>query len=147
MHASAADTRGTAVEFLTDLPQRPSSIDHLNQFHGLPVLAFPQVSFARPPPPADPASVAWRLQCGPYTGDEASDDYRNRFTETVPLEEVRALVIGSAGYGSDGRPADTVDTPVGSSSRLVGLEALFLAGPGQARAAPAHPALRPGPGP
>ncbi|MFE9973156.1 STM4015 family protein [Streptomyces hirsutus] len=107
------------------MPQHPASVSHLEKFHGLPVLTFPQASSADPLP-ADPASVAWRMQCGMYTGDEASDDYWNRFTETVPLEQVRALVIGSAWYGSDGWPDDAVEKLVGLSSRLTGLEALFL---------------------
>ncbi|CAM5713107.1 STM4015 family protein [Streptomyces hirsutus] len=113
------------MEFPADVPQHPSSVSHLDKFYGLPVLTFPQASSADPLP-ADPASVAWRMQCGMYTGDEASDDYWNRFTEIVPLEQVRALVIGSAWYGSDGWPDDAVEKLVGLSSRLTGLEALFL---------------------
>ncbi|MFD5657933.1 STM4015 family protein [Streptomyces hirsutus] len=97
----------------------------MEKFYGLPVLTFPQASSDRCLP-ADPASVAWRMRCGLYSGDEASDDYWNRFTETVPLEQVRALVIGSAWYGSDGWPSEAIDMLVESSPRLTGLEALFL---------------------
>lgn len=113
------------MEFPADIPQHPSSVSHLEQFHGLPVLTFPQAS-SDPSLPADPASVAWRMRCGLYSGDEDSDDYWNRFTETVPLEQVRALVIGSAWYGSDGWPSEMIDMLVESSPRLTGLEALFL---------------------
>ncbi|MEF9904630.1 STM4015 family protein [Streptomyces sp. P9-A2] len=97
----------------------------MNNFHGLPVLTFPQESSGCTLP-ADPASVAWRMRSGLYGGDEDSDEYWKRFTETVPLERVRALVIGSAWYGSDGWPAETIDMLVEASPRLTGLEALFL---------------------
>ncbi|MFD3821030.1 STM4015 family protein [Streptomyces sp. NPDC058625] len=113
------------MEFPANVPQHPCSVDHLNQFYGLPVLTFPQASSDRPLP-ADPASVAWRMQSGLYVGDEEPDDYWGRFTETVPLEEVRALVIGSAWYGSDGWPYEIVEVIAELSHRLTGLEALFL---------------------
>lgn len=113
------------MQFPVDVPQHPSSPYHLDHFHGLPVRTFPQASSAQPLP-ADLASVAWRLRCGLYIGDEDSGDYWNRFMESMPLEMVRALVIGSSWYGSDGWPGGAVEALVEASSRLTGLEALFL---------------------
>ncbi|OBQ48738.1 cytoplasmic protein [Streptomyces sp. H-KF8] len=111
------------MEFPNDVPQHPSSVGHLTQFYGLPVLEFPQDPSARDLP-ADPASVAWCMRAGMGSEDESSDAYWERFAGTVPLEEVRALVFGAPWYGMDGWGA--VDELVEASSRLVNLEAVFL---------------------
>ncbi|MFJ9028187.1 STM4015 family protein [Streptomyces sp. NPDC102274] len=93
-------------------------MQHVEHFHGLPVLTVPPYTPATDLP--DAASVAWRLQTGPYSSDEDYEDYWDRFTSTVELEKVRALVLGhGAHYMSDGMLIDL-------NSRLVGLEALFL---------------------
>ncbi|MER5839990.1 STM4015 family protein [Streptomyces prasinus] len=98
---------------------------HLTQFYGLPVLTFPQAS-SPAPLPDDPASVAWRMESNFYTGNEALNDYWDRFTGTVPLEKVRALVFGATWYDEDGVPDEVIDMLVESSPRLTALEALFL---------------------
>ncbi|MFE9686579.1 STM4015 family protein [Streptomyces sp. NPDC006285] len=96
----------------------------MDEFHGLPVLTFPQAVDEGPLPGA--ASVAWRLRTGLMEGDEDSEVYLERFCEAVPMEEVRALIIGSRWYGSDGWPEGAVAAVVDMSSQLTNLEALFL---------------------
>ncbi|MER5839992.1 STM4015 family protein [Streptomyces prasinus] len=91
----------------------------MTQFYGLPVLEFPQDPSARDLP-ADPASVAWCMRCE----QDSSEEHWDRFTRTVPLEEVRALVFGAPWYGMDSLCA--TDELVEASSRLVNLEAVFL---------------------
>ncbi|MFJ9213446.1 STM4015 family protein [Streptomyces sp. NPDC102264] len=91
---------------------------HVEHFHGLPVLTVPPYTPATELPDAD--SVAWRLHTGPYSSDEDYEDYWDRFTSTVELEKVRALVLG---HGAHYMPDQAL---IELSSRLVGLEALFL---------------------
>ncbi|MEE4595719.1 STM4015 family protein [Streptomyces sp. DSM 41524] len=91
-------------------------MQHVQNFHGLPVLTVPPYTPATLLP--DAASVAWRLQAGPYITDEDAEVCWERFTSTVELEEVRALVLG---YGMD-----NVSWLTDLSSRLTGLEAVFL---------------------
>ncbi|AEM82087.1 hypothetical protein Strvi_2363 [Streptomyces violaceusniger Tu 4113] len=95
-----------------------SYVQHAQNFHGLPVLTVPPYTPATLLP--DAASVAWRLETGPYSTDENPEDYWDRFTGTVELEKVRALVIG---HGVDYLPHQAF---IDLSSRLTGLEALFL---------------------
>ncbi|MFD7132578.1 STM4015 family protein [Streptomyces sp. NPDC059894] len=113
------------MELQVDVPQHPRHPEHLRHFHGLPVLTFPQAAHAAPPLP-DAASVAWRLRCGLMNGDERSDVYWDRFTTSVPLAEVRALIFGSTWYGFDGWPSGTIRMLVELSPRLTNLEAVFL---------------------
>ncbi|MFE4373821.1 STM4015 family protein [Streptomyces sp. NPDC056835] len=91
---------------------------HVEHFHGLPVLTVPPYTRATDLP--DAASVTWRLRTGPYSSDEDYEDYWERFTSTVELEKVRALVLG---HGAHYLPDQAL---IDLSSRLVGLEALFL---------------------
>ncbi|WP_240046064.1 STM4015 family protein [Streptomyces sp. L-9-10] len=91
---------------------------HVEHFHGLPVLTVPPYTPATELP--DAGSVAWRLHTGPYSSDEDYEDYWDRFTSTVELEKVRALVLG---HGAHYMPDQAL---IDLSSRLVGLEALFL---------------------
>ncbi|GLV74245.1 hypothetical protein Shyhy02_22470 [Streptomyces hygroscopicus subsp. hygroscopicus] len=93
-----------------------SYVQHARNFHGLPVLTVPPYTPATLL--ADAAFVAWRLQSGPYPTDEDPDVCWERFTGTVELEKVRALVLG---YGMD-----SVTRLTDLSSRLTGLEAVFL---------------------
>ncbi len=111
------------MDFPIGVPQHPSDVEHLSYFHGLPVLDFPQDPSARDLP-ADPSSVAWRMRGGMGSDDESPDAYWDRFTRTVPPEEVRALVFGVPWYGMDGWGA--ADELAEASSRLVNLEAVFL---------------------
>ncbi|MFD7291247.1 STM4015 family protein [Streptomyces sp. NPDC059863] len=91
---------------------------HVEHFHGLPVLTVPPYTRATDLP--DAASVAWCLRTGQYTSDEDYEDYWDRFTSTVELEKIRALVLG---HGAHYMPDQLL---IDLSSRLVGLEALFL---------------------
>ncbi|MGW6743713.1 STM4015 family protein [Streptomyces sp. NPDC055025] len=93
-------------------------MQHVERFHGLPVLTVPPYTPATALP--DAASVAWRLYVGPYVNDEDYEAYWDRFTSTVELGKVRALVFAhGAHYLSN-------EVLIDLSSRLTGLEALFL---------------------
>ncbi|MFH8462860.1 STM4015 family protein [Streptomyces sp. NPDC017991] len=103
-----------------------SYVCHVEQFHGLPTYTYsPYVDPANLP---DPSSVAWRLECGelPREADHGArvEAYCERFTESVELEKVRALVFGQPWYDADGGLPD--DWLLGLSARLTGLEGLFL---------------------
>ncbi|MFD8918463.1 STM4015 family protein [Streptomyces sp. NPDC059569] len=93
-------------------------MQHVEHFHGLPVLTVPPYTPATELP--DAGSVAWRLCTGPYSSDEDYEDYWDRFISTVELERVRALVLG---HGAHYMPDQAL---IDLSSRLSGLEALFL---------------------
>ncbi|MFD8963941.1 STM4015 family protein [Streptomyces sp. NPDC059568] len=99
---------------------------HVEQFYGLPTFTFSP--YVNPVDLPDPGSVAWRLQCEelPREADYWArvDAYWARFTESVELEKVRALIFGHPWYGADGGLPD--DALIGLRSRLTGLEALFL---------------------
>ncbi len=95
-----------------------SYVQHVEHFHGLPVLTVPPYTPATELP--DAGSVAWRLCTGPYSSDEDYEDYWDRFISTVELERVRALVLG---HGAHYMPDQAL---IDLSSRLSGLEALFL---------------------
>ncbi|MFJ4837515.1 STM4015 family protein [Streptomyces sp. NPDC088746] len=99
-----------------------SYVQHVEQFHGLPAFTFPQ--HANPADLPDADAVAWRLHCGPYPTDERSQSYWKRFTESVDLEKVRALIFGSPWYDSEG--GSSPDELLNMRSRFTGLEALFL---------------------
>ncbi|MFE4450264.1 STM4015 family protein [Streptomyces sp. NPDC056796] len=99
-----------------------SYVRHVEQFHGLPVFTFPPYADPRDLPAPD--TVAWRLHRGPYATDEGSESYWRRFTESVRLEEVRALALGSPWYDDQG--GDDLDGLTGLRSRFTGLEAVFL---------------------
>lgn len=93
-----------------------SYVHHVENFYGLTVLTVPPYTPATLLP--DAASVAWRLQSGLYATDEDADVCWERFTSTVELEKVRALVLG---YGMD-----RVSWLTDLRDRLTGLEAVFL---------------------
>lgn len=97
------------------------SVNHLVRFHGLPVVNFPH--YTRPREVPEAGSAAWRL----HSGDEDLDEYWERFTRTLKLEDVRALVFSSSWYGAvDNWPERPVELLVDLRSRLTGLEAVFL---------------------
>ncbi|OKK07338.1 STM4015 family protein [Streptomyces sp. CB02400] len=114
------------MELPTGVPQHPRDVDHLTSFHGLPVLDFPEASSGLPLPD-DPASVAWCVRVGTREEDEDAGAYWNRFLETMPLEEVRALLIGSPWYDFDSSAHRQIEDLVELRHRFTGLEALFLA--------------------
>lgn len=108
------------------VPRHPRAAGHLDRLHGLPVLDFPEASSGLPLPD-DPASVAWRVRVGTREENENSYDYWNRFIGTMPLEGIRALLIGSPWYGFESNADRQLEDLVGLRHRFTGLEALFLA--------------------
>lgn len=106
------------------------SVNHLESFHGLSVVTFPQYTRVAGELP-EAGSVAWRLRTGDEDLDEAFDedldDYWERFTRTVKLDDVRALVFSNSWYGANyDCPEGPVELLVDHRSRLTGLEAVFL---------------------
>ncbi|MGW1812943.1 STM4015 family protein [Streptomyces sp. NPDC002125] len=99
-----------------------SYVHHVEQFHGLPVFTFPPYADPSDLPAAD--AVAWRLHCGPYPTDESSRPYWKRFTDSVDLGQVRALILGSPWYDDQG--GGDLDELTGLRTRFTGLEAVFL---------------------
>ncbi|TFI20508.1 leucine-rich repeat domain-containing protein [Streptomyces sp. 4R-3d] len=99
-----------------------SYVHHVEHFHGLPAYTFPQYADPAALPPAD--AVAWRLHRDPYDTEEDADVCWKRFTESVELSKVRAIIFGQPWYDGDGGLSD--DDLIGLAPRLTGLEALFL---------------------
>lgn len=97
------------------------------EFGGLPVFTFPEPADA---PTALPAAgaVAWRLAFDPYDdgGFDSFDELWQRFTSTVDLSGVRALVIGQWGEVYDESSAIVVSAVVAAKDRLTSLRAVFL---------------------
>jgi hypothetical protein len=108
------------MELLAGVPRHPHAVDHLETFHGLEVRTF--LADDLRPLPDDVSSVAWRMGCDT---DEAQGDCWGRFAESVPLERVRALVVGHPWFSQEDGP-EVVRELVESRSRLTSLEALFL---------------------
>ncbi|WP_208298532.1 STM4015 family protein [Streptomyces liangshanensis] len=102
-----------------------SYVHHVEQFHGLPTYTFSPYVNPGDLPAAE--SVAWRLQCGQLPAETdygaRGDAYAARFTESVDLGKIRAMVFGEPWYG-DGGLAD--ETLLDLAPRLTGLEAVFL---------------------
>jgi hypothetical protein len=95
--------------------------NHLTTFDGLPVVRFD----AAAEPPADPSTVAWRVQATEY--DSPSEELvgtMEALLAYVPAKSIRALVIGQWGSAFDA-PAP-VELLVSLAPRLTGLRALFL---------------------
>ncbi|QKV97977.1 STM4015 family protein [Streptomyces sp. NA02950] len=96
---------------------------HLERFHGLPVVTFPDHTRAAEELPKA-GSVAWRLHTGE---DEPEDAYWERFAQAVELHDVRALIFSSTWYGANCNwPERPVELLLDHRSRLTGLEAVFL---------------------
>ncbi|WP_411122053.1 STM4015 family protein [Streptomyces sp. x-19] len=97
------------------------------EFGGLPVFTLPEPADA---PTALPAAgaVAWRLAFDPYDdgGFDSFDELWQRFTSTVDLSGVRALVIGQWGEAYDESSAIVVSAVVAAKDRLTSLRAVFL---------------------
>ncbi|MFD3481535.1 STM4015 family protein [Streptomyces sp. NPDC058665] len=95
---------------------------HVERFHGLPAYNFPPYADPADLPSAD--EVAWRLDREPYENEESGEDCWKRFTESVDLAKVRAIIFGQPWYDGDGGMGD--DDLIDLAPRLTGLEALFL---------------------
>ncbi|MEW2570606.1 STM4015 family protein [Streptomyces sp. NPDC047070] len=96
----------------------------METFHGLPVLTFPQFTDLRRLPD-NTSSVAWRLQCDPSEPD-GPYEHMDRFVASVPLEEVRALVIGAPWYDNEDDGSEVIEELCALAPRFSALEALFL---------------------
>ncbi|MFI5689770.1 STM4015 family protein [Streptomyces sp. NPDC051636] len=96
-------------------------VNYLQRFHGLPVVTFPGQAPANALPAA--GSVAWRLS----TGDEAEEEYWERFAGTVKLHDVRALIFSDSWYSANCNwPEGPVELLVEHRSQLTSLQAVFL---------------------
>ncbi|MFB7936304.1 STM4015 family protein [Streptomyces sp. NPDC056049] len=99
---------------------------HLEEFHGLPVLDFPDAD-ARTELP-DAAAVAWRVSTPTYCdpGDEKWGARFERFLKTVDTRRVRAIVVGGWEEAYENSSAGAVTALLGANDRLTALEAVFL---------------------
>lgn len=100
-----------------------SYVHHVERFYGLPAYNFPSYADPADLPPAD--AVAWRLEREPYDTEEGADVCWKRFTESVELEKVRAIIFGQPWYDGDGGGMAEGGL-LAEATRLTGLEALFL---------------------
>ncbi|REK91215.1 leucine-rich repeat domain-containing protein [Streptomyces inhibens] len=100
---------------------------HVEEWDGLPVHDFPQATDDMSALP-EPGAVAWRLSVHPYddSDDDTFEQRWQRFTETVELSGVRALVLGQWGEVYDESSEVVVAAVVAAKDRLTGLRAIFL---------------------
>jgi len=95
---------------------------HVSSFAGLPVLPFTPGT----PLPEDPSGVAWRLAVDDFEAEpEEFADLLRAMLDEVPVESVRAVVIGEWGSAYEREPP--LDLLVAAADRWTGLRALFLA--------------------
>jgi len=101
--------------------------EHVTEFAGLPCFPFEEGAEL----PADPSSVAWRIEAW----EEDSGEWQHQpspsfqrtfenFLDTVDPAQVTALVIGSWGYAAFNDPP--IEQLCAAASRLTGLRSLFL---------------------
>lgn len=94
--------------------------EHLDTFHGLPVVAFPAEQ-----PPTGP--VAWRLAIEPWEQEETFEEHWDQFMATVNTSAVTALVIGPWGEtGDDMRSNVVIDLILAAKAKLPALTGLFI---------------------
>ncbi|MFI0710114.1 STM4015 family protein [Streptomyces inhibens] len=100
---------------------------HVEEWDGLPVHDFPQATDDMSALP-EPGAVAWRLSVDPYddSDDETFEQRWQRFTESVELSGVRALILGQWGEAYDESSEVVVAAVVAAKDRLTGLRAIFL---------------------
>lgn len=101
-------------------------IDHLKEFHGLPVFTLPHEETPVPGALPEPGAAAWRLDCG-WDEDWPFSKLWRRFTDVVATEHVRALVIGPWWSGEYSELAPVLELIVADAARFPALRALFLA--------------------
>ncbi|MFF9143435.1 STM4015 family protein [Streptomyces sp. NPDC014861] len=99
---------------------------HLEEFHGLPVLDFPDADAVAGLP--DAAAVAWRVSSPTYSdpGEEKWAARFERFLRTVDTGRVRAIVVGGWEDAYENSSAAAVTALLGANDRLTALEAVFL---------------------
>ncbi|TJZ56948.1 leucine-rich repeat domain-containing protein [Streptomyces piniterrae] len=99
--------------------------EHVEELDGLPVYDFREATADTTTLP-EPGAVAWRLSVDPYDDEETFAERWQRFTETVELSGVRALVVGPWGETYENTSAVVVEAIVAAKDRLGGLRAIFL---------------------
>ncbi|SOD58275.1 hypothetical protein SAMN06297387_10168 [Streptomyces zhaozhouensis] len=101
---------------------------HLEEFHGLPVFEFPQLSQG----PVDRSSLpaadaaAWRITVGSYDPEEPWADAFARFLDAVDPGGVRALVVGAWGESYENHSTEVLAAIVAARDRLTSLRAVFV---------------------
>ncbi|MFE6163615.1 STM4015 family protein [Streptomyces sp. NPDC056486] len=100
--------------------------DNQQHWHGLPIREFPQADEKLPDelPAAD--SVAWRIAVDSYSTDEPWESAFARFSETVDIARVRAIIVGNWGDPNEGGPDMSLAALIEASGRMPALRALFL---------------------
>ncbi|MBB5936634.1 STM4015 family protein [Streptomyces zagrosensis] len=102
-----------------------STVEHLEELHGLPVFDFPAKGESADLPVAD--TVAWSVGVTPFVeGAEEFAELFERFLTEVDASRVRALVIGQWGEPYDNDSGMVVELLVAAKDRLGCLEALFI---------------------
>ncbi|MFE0644843.1 STM4015 family protein [Streptomyces sp. NPDC058877] len=101
-------------------------VNHLQEFHGLPVFDFPGAEARVKLPDAE--AVAWRISAPTYSNpkDEQWVPQFERFLKEVDADRVRALVIGGWDEAYENSSADVIAALVGANTRLTGLAAVFV---------------------
>jgi hypothetical protein len=98
-----------------------ATYEHLTHYHGLPV------HWADSDTAPDAASVAWRVAGDPYDDEPTVTESFTEFLERVDCARVRAIVVGTWGWGHNDDRADVpVRLLVEAADRLPALEAIFL---------------------
>ncbi|MFF2921370.1 STM4015 family protein [Streptomyces celluloflavus] len=99
---------------------------HVDELDGLPVFEFPPATAGTALP--EPGAVAWRLSVDPYddSDEETFAERWQRFTGTVELSGVRALVLGQWGEVYEESASTVVEAVVAAKDRLTSLRAVFL---------------------
>ncbi|MFJ2743268.1 STM4015 family protein [Streptomyces sp. NPDC087440] len=100
------------------------SIDHLSEFHGLPVVTFPEPGDDAALPDAD--TVAWRVHVESWDGEEDWMESFDRFLAAVDPGRVRALVIGRWGEFGPESSSTVLSLITAAADRLTTLEAVFI---------------------
>jgi hypothetical protein len=103
-----------------------SPVQHLKELHGLPVFDFPAPGVRQELPEA--GAVAWRLAVDPY-GDNSDEEFGglwDRFTGSVDLAAVRAIVVGPWDEPCENDSGVVVRRLVDARDRLTSLRAVFI---------------------
>ncbi|MYS19056.1 Leucine Rich repeat-containing protein [Streptomyces sp. DvalAA-14] len=99
--------------------------NHLQDLDGLPAFDFGGVRPEQPElPEAD--AVAWRITGSSYGDDETWPEAFNRFTGTVDVTRVRALIVGAWSDPFEEGPEEVAAALLAVRDRLPALRALFI---------------------
>ena len=101
------------------------SVQHLTEFHGLPVFDLPRDAAAELP---EPGTVAWRLAFDWAEEGEEMDQIWARFTDRVDTTGVRALILGPwSSEMFEGKLDVELQRVIDAKDDLPALRAFFLA--------------------